>query len=353
MRTELSARLGLRHPIMQSGMGVVGELTQAPLAAAVTNAGGLGQIAHPSLFFEDSRLLESEEGIRTTTERAVDRVVNGLRTAVELTDGPLGFNIRVAQRQPDARHIIEAVLEERRRNKKMGEQVVVITTSAGHPDCFGLNDRIRDEGLLHFHAVSTAKQARYAEAAGMDGVIATGYEAAGHLGREPVHTMVLVPAVRNAVDVPVLAAGGIADGRGVAAALCLGADLVYMGTRFLASVECEYHANTKQAVADALETSTVVEDGWVSPSRQLRNAGLDHVVEMRLAGKSHAEINDYKGMMLRKGVIEGDVEIGRISAGMASGLIDEVLPAAEIMRRIMAEADEAVARVRRFADETV
>lgn len=348
MQTELSERLGIRHPIMQSGMGTVGELNQAPLAAALTNAGGLGQIAHPSLFFEDSTLLESEAGVRRTTEEVIECVLSGLHAAARLTDGPLGFNVRVARRQPDAKPLIEAVLDERKRDRKLGEQVTVITTSAGHPDTFGLNERIRDEGLLHFHAASTARQARNIEAAGLDGVIATGYEAAGHLGKEAVHTMVLVPAVRNAVDIPVLAAGGIADGRGLAAALCLGADMVYMGTRFLASVECEYHANTKQAVADAVETATVVEDGWVAPARQLRNAGTDHIAEMRKQGATLAEINDFKGRALRKGVIEGDIVDGRISAGMSSGIIDEVLPVAQIVENIMAEAEAAADRLAGF-----
>src|SRR5262249_28749848 len=156
----------------------------------------------------------------------VAQVREGIRLAVSLTSKPLAINVRIAQEQPDAPKVLEAILEERERDARVRDQLRVLTTSGGHPRMYGMNDRFRESSVRH--ALSAQRE-------GVDGVIATGFEAAGHVGHDPVHTFVLVPSIVAAVDIPVLCAGGVVDGAALAGALVLGAQMGYMGTRFLAS----------------------------------------------------------------------------------------------------------------------
>src|SRR2546423_5855550 len=192
---------------MQAGMGGIGPITLARLAAAISEAGALGTLAQPALVLEEPGI--EGEALEQQVEIVVSQVLEGIRLALSLTDKPLAVNVRIAQEQPDAPAVIRAVVEERERNPKAREQLRVLTTSGGHPRMFGLNDLVRESGMLHFHAVSNVRQALTAQAEGMDGVIATGFEAAGHVGHEPVHTFVLVPSIARAVDIPVLCAGGV------------------------------------------------------------------------------------------------------------------------------------------------
>jgi NAD(P)H-dependent flavin oxidoreductase YrpB (nitropropane dioxygenase family) len=341
LQTDLSRRLGIEYPIMQSGMGGIGDFTLAPLAAAITNAGGLGTLAHPALLLEDPDLADD---IDDAAQQVIDQVVAGFDEATALTDGPLAINVRAAQEQPDSEPLLKALVDLRRSHPK-GDQLVALATSGGHPSCFGLNDEIRAAGLFHAHAVSTSRQARSAERSGVDAVIATGFEAAGHIGHHAVHSMVLIPACVDAVDIPVLAAGGIADGRSLVAALGLGAQMGYIGTRFLATDECEYSDGNKQHVVDVPDTGSRVVEGFFGPCRHLENPFLDIVEDVNNSDVSERERLRVEGQGLQSGTIDGDRQNGFMIGGMSAGRVKEILPAAEVVRRIVAEAEEAIERL--------
>jgi enoyl-[acyl-carrier protein] reductase II len=346
LRTPLSERIGIEHPFMQAGMGGIGPMTLAPLAAAITNAGALGTLAHPALLLEDPG--RADVDVEGQIEAVVEQVRRGIQAAVELTDGPLAINVRIAQEQPDAPAVIRAILDEREADERVRRQLRVLTTSGGHPRTYGLNGDIRDSGMIRFHAVSNVRQARLAEGEGVDGVIATGFEAAGHVGHQPVHTFVLVPAIAEAVEIPVVCAGGVVDGRALAGALALGAQLGYIGTRFLAAVECEYHDNMKRYIVERAETDTEVIPAFFGPARFLRNPTTAKVFELDRAGTPHIERMKIEGTALVRGAIEGHVEDGLMIGGQGAGRITEVLTAAEIVERIAAEADLALDRLDTF-----
>ena len=172
LRTPLSERIGIEHPFMQAGMGGIGPITLARLAAAISEAGALGTLAQPALVLEEPGI--SGEALEEQVAIVVQQVRDGIRLAVSLTDKPLAINVRIAQEQPDAEHVVRAILDERESNPKVRAQLKVLTTSGGHPRMFGLNDAVRESGMLHFHAVSNVRHALTAQAEGMDAVIATG-----------------------------------------------------------------------------------------------------------------------------------------------------------------------------------
>ena len=348
--TPLSERLGIRVPLMQAGMGGIGSITLARLAAAITNAGAMGTIAHPVLFLEypGDALTDVREGI----DRVRTQIVDGIRLAVSLVDGdrPLAINIRVAKEQPDAEPLLHAILEERARDARVREVLRVLVSSGGHPGCFGLNDEIRRAGMLHFHTASTVKQAKVVEAEGCDAVVATGYEAAGHIGHRPVHTFILTPAVADAVEIPVITSGGLADGRSLAGALALGAQMGYMGTRFLAATECEYHDASKEYIVAADETTSTVIPCFYGPARFLANEFTDRVVELAREGMTDGERMKLEGQALLKGAIEGDKVGGLMIGGQVAGRIKEVLPAAEIVAAVERETEAALARLAGFRE---
>ena len=343
IRTPLSEEIGIEIPFMQAGMGGIGPITLARLAAAISEAGALGTIAQPALVLEEPGI--SGDELEEQIGQVVEQVRDGIRLAVSLTDRPLAINVRIAQEQPDAEHVIRAILDERERDPKVRAQLRVLTTSGGHPRTYGLNGDIRDSGMLHFHAVSNVRHALTAEAEGMDGVIATGFEAAGHVGHHPVHTFVLVPSVAAAVDIPVLAAGGVVDGVALAGALTLGAQLGYVGSRFLASEESEYHEANKRFIVEA------VGDADGGRARVLRPRALHrervHRARSRPLVASETptlERMRIEGAAMRRGALEGDMETGMMIGGQGIGRIREVLPAGEIVRQIAREAEDALAR---------
>lgn len=340
IRTPLMDEIGLEHPIMQAGMGGIGPITLAPLAAAISEAGGLGTIAHPAVLLEDPGNVDVDE----QTSRTVAQVRKGVHEAASLTNKPLAINVRIAREQPDAEAVLRAILDERERDRKIALQLRVLTTSGGHPHMYGLNDDFRDAGMLHFHAVSNVRQAITAEAEGVDAVIATGFEAAGHVGAEPVHTFVLVPSIAAAVNIPVVCAGGVVDGTSLAAALVMGAQLGYMGTRFLASAECDYHDNIKQAIIKSSETDTAVIPAWFGPGRFLRNQVTERIAEMAASGVSTLDRMVFEGRSLIRGALDGDMDEGFMIGGQGVARVREVLPAAAIVAAVAAEAEEALGR---------
>ena len=344
--TPLSERIGIEIPLMQAGMGGIGQMTLARLAAAISNAGAMGTLAQPALVLEE--IGGDPDEVAEQVERVVQQVREGIRLAVALTDKPLAINVRIAQEQPDAEAVIRAILEERERDPKVRAQLKVISTSGGHPRTYGLNGDISDSGMLHFHAVSNVRHALTAQREGVDGIVATGFEAAGHVGHQPVHSFVLIPSVAAAVELPVLAAGGVVDGRALAGALTLGAQMGYMGSRFLASEECEYHEGNKRFIVEASETQTEVVPCFFGPARFIENGFTAEVRRLEAVGTPGLERMRIEGAALRRGALEGDLETGMMIGGQGIGRIKEVLPAAEIVRRIAAEAEEALDRAASF-----
>lgn len=307
-RTKLTELLQIKYPIIQGGMAWVAE---ARLAAAVSNAGGVGLIA----------------GGAAPTE-----VIRGeIRKAKELTDKPFGVNIMLMS--PYAAELAQLVAE---------EKVPVVTTGAGSPAKF--IPMWKEAGVKVIPVIPSVALALRMERSGADAVVAEGCESGGHIGE--LTTMTLVPQVVDAVSIPVIAAGGIADGRGVAAALMLGAQGVQVGTRFLASTECRIHENFKNLVVHAKDTDTVVTGrSHGHPARQIKNRMTKKYLEMEKNGAGFEELENLTIGSLRRAVQEGSLEDGSFMAGQIAGLVKDVEPCAQIIEGMFSQAEEEVRKL--------
>lgn len=303
MKTRITELLGVKYPVLQGGMAWVAEST---LAAAVSNAGGVGLIAGGSAPAEVIR----EE----------------IRKAKKLTDKPFGVNIMLMS--PNAEELAKIVVE---------EGVAVVTTGAGNPGKY--MESWKAAGIKVIPVVPSVALARRMERAGADAVIAEGCESGGHIGQTT--TMCLVPQVVDAVSIPVIAAGGIADGRGLAAAMMLGAEGIQMGTVFLASEECQIHPNYKELVLGAKDTDSAV-TGQIcggAAVRQIKNRYTKKVIERERAGATFEEIEELTIGSLRRAAKEGDKENGSFMAGQIAGMVNEIRPCAKIIADIFEEAE--------------
>lgn len=315
---ELCRLLGIRYPIIQDGLGTFGT---AGLAAAVSSAGGLGTVSIPGLALEP--------------EVARRRLRAELDAAASRTDRPFAVNIPVGVDRtgtvlPVTSAYVEAALEARRADAAMAGRLVACITSAGFSEPH--SRMIRAAGMVHLHKVGALRHARKAAGAGVDVVIASGAEMGGHTHERAVHTMVLAPQVIAAVDVPVVVSGGVYDARGLAAALAMGAAGVAMGTRFVATVENEWHPAYKQAVVDAAEWSDVLLPGVYGPMRGLANAGAEHVRERAASwtGPEH-ELAVWKEARVVAAMRDGDVEDGIVLAGQCAAAIVGVVSVFDLL----------------------
>jgi enoyl-[acyl-carrier protein] reductase II len=310
MKTRITALLGMQFPIIQAGMVWV---SGSALAVAVSNAGALGLIGSGSMKPELLR-----EHIRKARER---------------TTQPFGVNIPLLRGDSD--QLVSTAI---------AENVKIVFTSAGHPGKF--IGQLKNAGCIVVHVVASVKQALKAQSEGCDAVVAEGFEAGGHNGIDEITTLALVPQVVDAVRVPVIAAGGIADGRGMAAALALGAEAIQVGTRFAASIESSAAQRYKEAVLAAGDSGTILTMKTISPVRLLRTPFTQKIIEAEQRGASRDDLRALLGTgRERRGISEGDWEEGEFEAGQSSGLVHEVLPAAEIVHRILEEYQFAVRRV--------
>ncbi len=298
MENRVTRLLGTEHPIIQGPMRFI---TMAEIAAAVSDAGGFGLIAASSL--------------------PGDELCEQIRKAKKLTDKPFGVNISL--RRPNAPEAIEIVIE---------EGLKCITTSAGDPGRF--IDRLKEAGINVLHVVPSVKLAVKVEQAGVDAVIAEGVESGGHLSYDEVTTMTLIPQVADAVDIPVVAAGGIGDARGYLAAMALGAEGVQMGTRFLATVECAVSEDYKKAVTDASDTDTTIIERGISPMRALKSEAVSQLLELEKSGASPDEIKKFTEEHATD-PISGDVCKGIVSVGQVAGVIDRIQSVKEVIEEIM------------------
>ena len=301
MKTAITELLGIEYPIIQGGMAWIAE---HHLAAAVSNAGGLGIIAAGNAPYE--------------------YVKEEIRKTKELTDKPFGVNIMLLS--PFAADIARLVVE---------ENVPVVTTGAGNPGPY--MKAWKEAGIKVIPVVASVALARMMEKGGADAVIAEGCESGGHIGEAT--TMTLVPQVADAVDVPVIAAGGICDGRGFAAAMMLGAEAVQLGTRLLVSSECIVHDNYKKRVIMAKDIDSVVTGRSTGhPVRGLRNAMTREYLRLEQEGKGFEELEMLTLGALRKAVQEGDVQNGTLMAGQIAGLVKREQTCEEMIIEIMDEA---------------
>lgn len=310
MGTRITALFRIEHPIVQAGMIWCSGWR---LAAAVSNAGGLGLIGSGSMYPEVLR--------------------EHIRRCKEATDRPFGVNVPMLY--PDIeKHI--AIIE--------AEQVPIVFTSAGNPATW--TGRLKDKGIKVAHVVSSVRFAVKAEKAGVDAVVAEGFEAGGHNGREETTTLVLVPMVADALSVPVIAAGGVCDGRSMLAAMVLGAEGVQVGSRFVCSEESSAHPAFKQRVAEADEGDTLLTLKEVAPVRLLRNPFFDQVKEAYTRGATAEELRSILGRgRAKRGMFEGDLDEGELEIGQVSGRFHEILPAARIVAEMLSEYEAARARV--------
>ena len=301
-KNRITELFGIDYPIIQAGMIWASGWR---LASAVSNAGGLGIIGSGSMY--PDVLKEHIQKCRSATLR------------------PFGINVPLLY--PDIDKHIQIIIE---------EGVKIVFTSAGNPKTW--TKILKEKGITVVHVVSSSKFAHKAEEAGCEAVVAEGFEAGGHNGREETTTMVLIPAVVKAVRIPVIAAGGIATGRQMLAAMVMGAEGVQMGSRFVASEEASSHSNFKNRVINTQEGDTVLTMKQLTPVRLIKNEFFRQVQEAEWKGAGVEELKTLLGRArAKKGMFEGNIDEGELEIGQVSALLDRILPAREIVKNVWDE----------------
>lgn len=309
-QTRITDLLHIKYPIIQGGLAY---LAYADLAAAVSNAGGLGQITAMSL--------ESPEALR--------KEIHKVRT---MTDQPFGVNFAIGEQGRPFSHMLEVAIE---------EKVPVVSMTGGNPT--PIFDQLKGTDIKKLVLVAATRQAQKAEELGADAVMVVGQEGGGHLGRDDVGTMVLVPRVVDAVSIPVIASGGIGDGRGLMAALALGAEGIEMGTRFIATKECVHASDVyKQALVDSSETgTTVIKRSIGAPARALINPWTEKIREIEAVTPTYEALKEYiSGEANKQYIYKGDASHGFGWAGQVSGLIDDVPSVEQLISRMISQAED-------------
>jgi enoyl-[acyl-carrier protein] reductase II len=299
---RLTTLFSTRYPLIQAGMIWASGWR---LASAVSNAGGLGLLGAGSMY--------------------PDVLREHIQKCKAATNQPFGVNVPLLY--PDIDQLMQIIIE---------EKVPIVFTSAGNPKTW--TGFLKEKGIKVVHVVSSSKFAKKAEEAGCDAVVAEGFEAGGHNGREETTTMVLIPAVRAAVNIPVIAAGGIATGTQMLAAMVLGADGVQVGSRFVCTPEASSHPSFKDAIVQAQEGDTQLSMKKVVPVRLLKNKFAEEIKAAELRGASEEELKQILGRArAKKGMFEGDMEEGELEIGQVSSLIHEIKPAAAVVEEMIAE----------------
>lgn len=299
----------IQYPIIQAGMIWASGWR---LASAVSNAGGLGLLGSGSMY--------------------PDVLREHIRKCKAATDKPFGVNVPLLY--PDIDKHIQIIIE---------EKVSIVFTSAGNPKMF--TSLLKEQGITVVHVVSSSRFAKKSEQAGCDAVVAEGFEAGGHNGREETTTLVLIPAVCRAVKIPVIAAGGIATGRQMFAVMALGAEGVQIGSRFICTPEASSHTAFKEAVIKANEGDTLLSMKKIVPVRLLKNKFFEQIHAAEQRGADSGELNTILGRgRAKKGMFEGDVEQGELEIGQVSSIISEIKPAAGVVKEIWTDFQDALAR---------
>jgi NADH:quinone reductase (non-electrogenic) len=308
--TRVTKLLGIKYPIIQGGLAY---LAYAELAAAVSNAGGLGQITAMSL--------ESPDALRKEIQKVR-----------ELTEQPFGVNFAIGQHGRPFEHMLEVAIE---------EKVPVISMTGGNPT--PIFDMLKGVDVKKLVLVAARRQAEKAEELGADAVMVVGQEGGGHLGKHDIGTIVLIPQVVDAVSIPVIASGGIGDGRGLMAALALGAEGIEMGTRFIATKECVHaHEVYKETLVKGTENDTVViKKSLGAPARAIANNWTNKILEIEQQNPSYEALKDYiSGNANKRYIYEGKTDEGFAWAGQVMGLIKDVPSVSELFERMIQEAEQ-------------
>ena len=310
MQNRITNLFGIKYPIIQAGMIWC---SGWELASAVSNAGGLGIIGAGSMYPDVLRMQ--------------------IKKCKLATDKPFAVNLPLLY--PDIDKHIATILE---------EKVPIVFTSAGNPAVW--TETLKNAGIKVVHVVSNEKFALKAEGCGVDAIVAEGFEAGGHNGREETTTLVLIPQIVKAVKIPVIAAGGIGTGKTMLAAMALGAEAVQIGSRFVATNESSAHQNFKQAVIDAKDGSTQLSLKKLTPVRLIKNKFWEQIAAAEMGGASSEVLAQMLGRArAKKGMFEGDLEEGELEIGQISGYINEIKPAAQVVNEIVSEYNEVLAKL--------
>jgi enoyl-[acyl-carrier protein] reductase II len=304
---RICSLFNIKYPLIQGGMIWCAGWE---LASAVSNAGGLGLLGAGSMYPE---ILDAQ-----------------IRKCKAHTNQPFGVNLPLLY--PNIEEHIATIIK---------HKVPIVFTSAGNPKTW--TQKLKAEGITVVHVVSSVKFALKAQNAGVDAIVAEGFEAGGHNGRDETTTLCLVPMVKKAIQIPLIAAGGIGDGRALLAVMNLGADGAQVGSRFVASIESSAHANFKQAVIASNEGDTLLTLKELTPVRLLRNPFFDQLMEAYQKGTNTDELVQLLGRgRAKKGMFEGDLTEGELEIGQIAGAFDDILPAATIVKQFIEEFNQAI-----------
>ena len=300
MKNSITELFGIQYPIIQGGMIWC---SGWELASAVTNAGGLGLLGSGSMYPEILR--------------------EQIQKCKAATNKPFGVNVPLLY--PNIDEHLQIIAE---------EGVKIVFTSAGNPAKY--TSQLKEKGITVVHVIANQKFARKAEEAGVDAIVAEGFEAGGHNGREETTTMCLIPLICNTVSIPVIAAGGIGSGQAMAAALCLGAQGVQVGSRFVATLESSAHQNFKQTVVDAGDGATELTLKELTPVRLIKNAFYEEVQDAYAQNFSKEQLLELLGRgRAKKGMFEGDLVNGELEIGQVSAIINEITTAESVVKELM------------------
>ncbi|WP_445710910.1 NAD(P)H-dependent flavin oxidoreductase [Flavobacterium sp.] len=310
---KITQLFNIKYPIIQGGMIWN---SGYKLASAVSNAGGLGLIGAGSMYPEVLR--------------------EHILKCKKATDKPFGINVPMLY--PNIEEIMKIIVE---------EGVKIVFTSAGNPKTW--TSFLKENGITVVHVVSSSKFALKAQEAGVDAVVAEGFEAGGHNGREETTTLTLIPMVRENITIPLIAAGGIATGRGMLAAMTLGADGIQMGSRFAASTESSSHDDFKKTIVETREGDTVLTLKELAPVRLIKNKFFNEVQELYATCPTPEELKTLLGRArAKRGMFEGDLEDGELEIGQIAGLIHDILPVETIVHNVMSEFQVAKEEINKF-----
>jgi len=311
---KITELFNIQYPIIQGGMIWN---SGYKLASAVSNAGGLGLIGAGSMY--------------------PDVLREHIQKCKKATDKPFGVNVPMLY--PNVEEIIQIIIE---------EGVKVVFTSAGNPKTW--TSHLKANGITVVHVVSSSKFALKAQEAGVDAVVVEGFEAGGHNGRDETTTLTLVPMVREQISIPLIAAGGIATGRGMLAVMVLGADGVQMGSRFAASIESSAHDNFKKTILETKEGDTQLTLKELAPVRLIKNKFYNDLQELYAIGPTIEALKELLGRArAKKGMFEGDLVEGELEIGQVAGLIHEILPVKEIIENVVAEFNWAASQTNKLS----
>lgn len=311
MKNRVTELFNIKYPIIQGGMVWA---SGWKLVSAVSNAGGLGLLGAGSMYPEVLR--------------------EHIKKSKEATKNAFGVNVPIMY--PDIEQLMRVIIE---------ENVPIVFTSAGNPTIW--TKTLKEEGIKVAHVVSSSKFALKAQDAGVDAIVAEGFEAGGHNGREETTTMVLVPTIKQYIEVPLIAAGGIATGRGMLAAMSLGAEGVQIGSRFIATQEASSHLNFKQKVILSQEGDTILTLKELAPVRLLKNKFYDQVFELYQTGKANSD--SLKNLLGRgrtkKGMFEGDLDEGELEIGQIASIINKIEPVDSVIKQIVEEYNDSLSKL--------